>query len=82
MNHVNHAAVAAAAAPAAPQQPEAQGNSMTGNEMIQHLERLAYLFDINKQSIVRPSAVESDGFWDSSGDRYARMSTSPYITDS
>jgi hypothetical protein len=48
-------------------------STMTANEMIQHLEQLAYLFDINKQDVVRPRAIEKDGFWDSSGDRYARI---------
>jgi hypothetical protein len=60
---------AAAAAPVAPSPNE----TMTANQMIEHLERLAYLFDINKQDFVRPTTVESDGFWDSSGQRYARI---------
>jgi len=73
MNHVNHAAVAAAAARAAPQRPFVPVNDMSANEMIQHLEHLAYLFDMNKHDVVRPRTVESDGFWDISGDRYARI---------
>ena len=69
--HVNQASMVAA--PSSPQNVAPPANIMTANQMIQHLERLAYLFDINKQDMIRPSTIERDGFWDSSGARYARI---------
>jgi hypothetical protein len=72
-NTTTHASAPHAAAAAAPQQPYAAENTMSASEMIQHLERLAYLFDIGKQDVVRPASVENDGFWDSSGFLYARI---------
>lgn len=75
-SQMNHSAVAAAPADVEQQFAPPVRNArptMTSNEMIQHLEHLAYLFEINKQGLVRPRTVESDGFWDVSGDRYARV---------
>ena len=45
---------------------------MSAGEMIEHLEQLAYLFDVNKQDMVRPATFQNESFWDTS-EQYAQL---------
>ena len=50
--------------------PAPPRETMSATEMTQHLERLAYLFSVNKQHMVRP-AIFHETFWDCS-EQYQR----------
>jgi hypothetical protein len=51
--------------------PAPPPNQMSADEMTTHLERLAYLFDVGKQNLVRPAHFH-EGFWDTS-EHYAKI---------
>jgi hypothetical protein len=51
--------------------PAPPPNQMSATEMTQHLEHLAYLFDVGKQDMVRPAQFH-ESFWDTS-EHYAKI---------